>query len=312
MKKRKWFAEVTITVLLLLVILAAYLYLNAPAGQAGKVDVSVVVRGSDTERWIAFEQGARQAASDLGGILNFVTMSEGDDWQDQLAAMHRERENGAKGIVVVPDESYRMEEGVRALSEEITLVCAESALKSKRDIECVCADGYEMGRALAMQLMRKEYASGQVTLILEPDTRLIQKERMEGFAEAIEHAGWTLHTLSSDEEEGIAAALKGGGPVAALDAGILEEISDAAALADNKKVYGIGSTPKVVRALDMGTIRGIVFQNEYIMGYEALSCLLNRMGHVKTSYTSRVDHHEATDETLHLPENERLLYPLTQ
>lgn len=81
---------------------------------------------------------------------------------------------------------------------------------------------------------------------------------------------------------------------------------------DNLKVYGIGSSKQIVFALDQGLIEGIVFQNEFNMGYEAVDILVQKIRKGGASEPMEIDFHQAVGATLHEPENERLLYPLIQ
>ena len=77
-------------------------------------------------------------------------------------------------------------------------------------------------------------------------------------------------------------------------------------------LYGIGSSEKIVYELDRGVIKGIVFQNEFNMGYEAVEVLIQKIRGEKVSKMPEVDYHHASKETMHLKENERLLFPIIQ
>ena len=76
MTKKNWLAVGIIGGILLLLAVISYFYMTQRKIVQKRVNISVVVYGSTAERWVAFKQGVDQAASDFGGIVNFVVLTE--------------------------------------------------------------------------------------------------------------------------------------------------------------------------------------------------------------------------------------------
>lgn len=313
--KKRWVFEGMIVILLILIAVTTYAYIGTVEESAEKINVSVAVYGNNTERWLAFGQGTSQAASDMGAVVNFVTMSGFSEWEEQAELLKRERENGTQGIVVAVSDSLRMSSAVIEMAQMTPVVLAENSLEDNIGLTYVAADGYAMGWALGELVLKNEPDASEIWAVLMEQRRSSQTERLAGFLDAVENAGREVKTMENANEEDLRGLLqKGSGCVAAAleDAALEQLVSIETAETETAVIYGIGSTQKIVYALDRGKISGIVFQNEFNMGYEAMRCLLEQIGGKTAENVAEIDYHEVTQDTLHLPENERLLYPITQ
>lgn len=313
LSKDKGIVRILIILLLSLIGVTSYLYIAAAEDNKEKINVSVVVYGNSTERWIAFEQGVSQAAEDLGAVVDFVTMTSDSDWEEQSWLLKREKENGAAGIITAVVDSFQMGQEITGLVQEIPVVLVENSLEENETLSYISADDFGMGAALAEQILAEEKVT-EVWQLGPKKQRSSQIERLAGLKEAITDTGRQFFELEEPTDEAILDLLtKGQGCVViALEDTMLECLADFESDEIQTPIYGIGSTPKVVYALDRGKIAGIVFQNEFNMGYEAMRCLVEQINHKVPGNQAEIDYHSATQKTLHLPENERLLYPIAQ
>ena len=110
MTKKNWLAVGIIGGILLLLAVISYFYMTQRKIVQKRVNISVVVYGSTAERWVAFKQGVDQAASDFGGIVNFVVLTESGSSREQMEQIDRELENGAQGIAAAVMDSSGMAE----------------------------------------------------------------------------------------------------------------------------------------------------------------------------------------------------------
>ena len=280
-----------------------------------RVNISVVVYGSTAERWVAFKQGVDQAASDFGGIVNFVVLTESGSSREQMEQIDRELENGAQGIAAAVTDSSGMAEYIGSISNRVPVVLAENKVEGSQAVTCVEANAYEMGQALAHQAAEGTAKEVPVSIVLMGENKSSLKERLDGFRAGCADEGRKIEQNFYPSRDSMSRILESGKEniLVALDDLSLEMtekvIRDSEA---DIRLYGIGSSEQIVFALDQGYIEGIVFQNEYNMGYEVTDTLIQKIRKGVADEAMEIDFHQATGATLHNPENERLLYPIIQ
>lgn len=301
--------------ILVLLSVISYIYMDSAKTSQKRVNISVVVYGSTAERWTSFKQGADQAAADLDAAVDFVTMTGANDDGEQKEQMEKEIENGTEGMVVAVTDSRGMADYIAQTANVLPIVLVESGIYGNESLSCVAANAYEMGKELARQVTEGTGEGVPIYIVWAGENRNSQKERLAGFRAGCEEAGRTIvqsvypsresmeRVLESDEELALAA----------MDDLPLEmAVNVIGGSKENIKVYGIGSSEQIVFAVDQGLIEGIVFQNEFNMGYEAVDTLVQKIRKGGASEPMEIDFHQATGATLHEPENERLLYPIIQ
>ena len=314
MTKKNWLVVAGLTGMLILIAVMAYSYIVPTESTEKKADISVVVYNESAGRWTAFKQGVDQAATDLGAVVNFLTVDGIEEYQEQINLLEREVENGAQGLVIAPADSQRMEGYITRISEVTTVVLVESGVENSPVITCVSADANEMGAELAKQIVETEAKNKSVTLLQTDIKRTDQRERQDGFMDVMMEEGWTINRVKNPGEAAIKKLLKEEGQIlAALDDLMLETAAEAAEEEESKAwLYGIGSGERIAYSLDRGLIKGIVFQNDFNLGYEAVDMLIRKIRGGNAEAEFKIDYHYATKDTMHLPENERLLYPIIQ
>lgn len=300
---------------LVLLSVIAYIYMGSSKTSQRRVSISVVVYDSTAEKWTSFKQGVDQAASDLNSSVNFVLLTGTNDVEEQREQMEKEIENGTEGMVVAVTDSRGMADYISQTVNVLPIVLVESGIYGNESLPCVAANAYEMGKELARQVTEGTGEDVPIYVVQTGENRNSQKERLAGFRAGCEEAGRTIvqsiypsresmkRVLESEEEMALAA----------IDNLPLEmAVNVIGDSKENLKVYGIGSSEQIVFAVDQGLIEGIVFQNEFNMGYEAVDILIQKIRTGGASEPMEIDFHQATGATLHEPENERLLYPIIQ
>jgi ribose transport system substrate-binding protein len=315
MGKKSWMAMGIISGILILLMVVSYLYMDSMKITQRRVSISVVVYGSTSGKWTSFRQGVEQAATDMEATVEFLTMSGTNDSQEEEEQIEKELEEGAEGMVVAVADSQKMADVLTRTASVVPVVLAESKLDTEDTFICVEADAYAMGKELAAQIAEEEPDDISITVVQSGDERISQRERLAGFrAGCLEYGRKMVQVLTADSDA-LLELMESEEPVvvAALDDQSLEEMVQL--LADEQEqvsLYGIGSSEQIVAALDQGKIQGIVFQNEFNMGYEAVEALVQKIREGWTKDPAEIDYHRATEATLHEPENERLLYPIIQ
>ena len=137
-----------LTLIFLLVAVAislTYAYVNDTWKEDEKEKISVIVYGSNTDRWATLRQGLSQGADDFQVEINFVTTSSENNFKEQKRLIEREIENGADGIILAATSSSNMDETVKQIAEELPVVTIETDVESTSAITYISADNYSMG-----------------------------------------------------------------------------------------------------------------------------------------------------------------------
>lgn len=335
MKRRKYWIIIVIAALCLVIALMSYSYIIQGHQQQKKIAVSIIVHSDSAERWENFRQGIQQAAIDLNATINFITMSDDVSAGKQISLIRREWSNGTQGMIISAFDSEKIGETIAEVSAQIPVVMAETdvSVEVERKLEYISADNAVMGEKLAKLIMEAHNNQIPVYILKVNEQRSSIQEREQELAASLTANGYTIHYWQPGEGDFNLALLvqkmmkeSEPGVVAALDETTLEGVLDGAAgyrqteeAADDHstwkmQVYGIGSTSKIVYHLNQGNLEGIVFQDEYHMGYTSMVQLLSQIasGTDRGTAGKSIESYAAQRQTLHQPEMERLLYPIIQ
>lgn len=315
MTKKKWIILSFMIVVLILFVVTSYAYLSPQKNAEKKIQISVVVYHSSSGRWTAFKEGVDQAAADMGAVVNFTALDEGDGSEEQVSMIRREMENGSEGLVVAMADSRVMAEEMERISRETSVVLVESGLPGDETVSCVAADAYQMGAELAKQMLSREEEDVPVKVMTGEEERSSLSLRLQGFQDTMKAEGRNVEEIGAFDEEALMRLNSGTEPVALAVLDDRELENTAILLQDIKKgihLYGIGGSEKIVYALDREVISGIVIQNEFNMGYESVEMLIQKIRKEKVEEAQKIDCYQITKGTMHLKENERLLYPIIQ
>lgn len=302
-----------------LLFISTYLYINDTNKKEARARISVIVYGNNSDRWTTLKQGIDQAAEDLGAEVNFCLMSSENNAKEQTLLLKREIENGSKGIIIAVTDSRNMAKTVQEASLKVPVIMVETKADDVDDIIYISADNYSMGLNIgrSVYLNSKEY--NKVAVYVKKMQRSSVYERYQGFMDSFQYTkniitDWEL--AEDDDPAQYLMRMIREDPVdviVALDDMSLEEVIDAVQGASTSlDIYGIGSTSKIVHNLDYGVINSIVFQNEFNMGYLSLQELLGSIHHDGSVPDIEVEFRTVNRETMYLPKNQRLVFPIVQ
>ncbi len=281
--------------------------------------ISVILYGSDLDRWESLKQGADQAAEDYHAELTYVLMAEEYNEEAQLALIQREINNGADGILLAASSS-QMDLGTLQLPQnKYPIVCVESGVENEQT-SLISADNYAMGESLAQAVMEKENAIAKIAIIMDNQQRDSVKARYEGFCDKIVEKFDRLTFWSREEGENKAMLFvqreltqEAVDVVVAFDNSSLEAVIDAVLNLNKKvKIYGIANSDKAVYYLDHQKIRNLVYQDEFSLGYVGLECLLEGEQYGEDSLNAYLSYRIVDDVNLYLAENQRILFPFVK
>ncbi len=277
MKKSKYL--ITIVAMLILIV-ALFVEYNRADNENVLVEpkkISLIVYGDNQETWEDLKVGAYQSAKDFNAEINFVVMSNESNAKEQTALLEREIKNGAEGIIIAPVDSAKMVESIDKVLNKVPIVEIYNYVDSKNSIPIITADNYKMGATLANTLNNK-IGDKNILVIVDNIERNGINDRVQGFQDNIESDNieyWNINGLISsnlikklDEQKYDV--------VIAFDKFVLETIGEVIEKGNyNVDAYGMGNTTKIVDYLDRGIIDGIIFQNEFNVGYISVENILS-------------------------------------
>lgn len=302
-----------------LLFISTYLYINDTNREEANTRISVIVYGNNSNRWTTLKQGIDQAAEDFGAEVNFCLMSSENDAKEQTLLLEREIENGSKGIIIAVADSRNMTETVQKASLKVPVVMVETKADDVDDLIYISADNYSMGLNIGRSVYLNNKEDYRVAVYVKNMKRNSLYERYQGFMDSLQYTENTITDWKLEEDDDPAQYLQKmikEDPVdviVALDDISLEEVIDAVqSTSIPVDVYGIGSTSKIVHNLDYGVINSIVFQNEFNIGYLSLQELLRSIHNDDQVPEIEVEFRTVNRESMYLPKNQRLVFPIVQ
>lgn len=294
------------------IVLVGVLKPEAPKGFAEGEEFSVVLYGKSSERWLSFDQGMRQACNELGIPKPVIVLADTSGMEEQARLLQREIGNGTKGILVAAADSASLEGFWGDEKPKVPVVFVETGAGENHDV--VCADNAGMGRELAQRI--KADGVKEIYLLENNMQRQSVRERYNAFYEEAVQIGLEVAvriTGGSSTAVAIFAGQATHGALVAMDNETLEMAAEEIVPKSGTKLYGVGSSDKVVHFLDTGRIDGVCFENEFTIGYTATMLLAKQMG-IKNVQVPEgaIEYKYVHRKNIYTPEIERVLFPIAQ
>lgn len=270
-------------------------------------EISVILYHTENNGWESLQEGIKQAEEDFPVNINYVILREEADGEEQLEAIEREIENGAKGILLAVCDYKALRQPLKDKMFQIPIVAVESGLND--DVfPLISADNYTMGKCLGEEILKDFNDRDELTVALLDDgtKRDSVQQRKKGLADALDGKA---KLISLEEAEGIVVDAAVGLHKDALLAltGDGEE-----PVLKNVEVYGIGNTASTVAALDRGNIKKLVFQNEFNIGYLGVKALLGETDSALSVTTEKIDYYCVSRRELYGTPYEQVLFPIVE
>jgi ribose transport system substrate-binding protein len=318
-------------VMLGLVMVAGFLSCKKEkTGQAEKISVAVIPKGSTHEFWKSIHAGALKASKELNVEIIWKGPLKEDDREAQIKVVEDFISRGVSGMVLAPLDDTALREPVSNASRNgIPVVIIDSPVKSEDFISFVATDNYKGGRMAGEYLCKLLEGKGKVAMLRCQVGSASTMERERGWSDAMkecqgievvsdnQYGGVTTET-AYQAGENILSRLKAPDGSLALDGifcsnesttfGMLRALQEGG-WAGKVKFVGFDSSQRLIEALQNGQINGLVLQNPFQMGYLGVKTIVAYLN--KQPIEKRVDTGEtlATKENMDQPEIKELLAP---
>lgn len=312
---------------ILLVFVAAFLFLDRSRifekKRTDPYEISVVIRGKNTESWTTIRQGIDQAAKDLNCEISFVTLSSENNTEEQISLMQREILNGADAIVIAPVNSKDLEQPILRARKALPVIAMESTVDTIADLPSVSSDNFRLGGALARKLVNSGAARQKVAILRNSMDCSNVHQRYLGVLEELKSVRARIEywDIPDDPQEAYDTARgmlqnSGASTLIALDGATLEAAGRAERdlLRTGSKpvgIYGLGRTNTVVSLLENQVIQAIGVENEFNLGYLSIQSAVSRIGKAP-DHETKINYAIVGHDDMYTPENQRLLFPFVR
>lgn len=281
------------------------------------LEVSVLIRESDSTTWSNARQGMEQAASDFQVELRFLPLSEGNDLEQQQYTLAREISNGADGIIISPVESDTIAINIETISPNLPVVSLESPLGSSSVAPCISVDNYLLGETLALSILGDVPTGSTVLLVDSSPQSTGISARLDSALTLLQGVDYTLYVCTPTDHQTLEerlsqqVALRNPDAILTFEPTALETC--AALIQDQENaplLYGTGSTDLILSHLEQGDITMVIAQNEFAMGYLAVETLVNAIYSAPPSIITPMDFFLVRQENMYDTDYQKLLFPV--
>ena len=267
---------------------ALILLLIQSAGGGGAAEVyhvSVLRDAAESDRWKNLRAGMNQAALERNVDLRFIPRY--DEGAAQSEILRQEWEGGADGVIVLPTEDLTpvLKEAPDRLAVGIL---GPRTARGVGDC-CIAPDYAGMGRSLAEAAAEL----GSCTLYVEEGAGQTALELAQAVEAGLAGLGVPCERRTADPAD--LPPLPEHGALAAVEPELLEAIC--AVRGTRGRVFGVGTSDTLLRALEEGRVAAMVVQSDYDMGYLAVSQVTEQLTRGKTGDVT-LETYTATGENM--------------
>lgn len=275
---------------------------KAPA----RLRIAVIPKGTTHEFWKSVHAGAVKAARELDVDIVWKGPLREDDLKTQIDLMQSFTAQRVAAIALAPLNGKALVASVdAAVAAGVPVVIFDSALAGGKPLGFVATDNRAAGKLAGERMAKLLNERGKVLVLRYQEGSASTREREEGFLEAVrahsglevvsdnQYGGATTETaFSASESVLLAKSAASGGvdgvftPNESTTFGMLLAL-EKAKLAGKLKFIGFDAAEKLVKAVEAGSIDGLVLQDPFKMGYLAVK---NAVEHVRgKSVEARTD-----------------------
>jgi ribose transport system substrate-binding protein len=277
--------------LVLAVGIVAGFAIMAPLMAQTKPTIAIIVKDTTASYWQTVLAGARKAGQDFGGnVVELGTQSE-SDVTGQIGLLKTAVASAPAAIVIAPAESGALAGPIEEATKKVKVVGIESDAKAMTSV--LATDNVNVGRVAADALaaaITKTYGDteGNIVVITAMPGIAALDRRAEGFKAVLAAKYRALAIVADKVGDGKPATvanimkdliantadLRG---VFASDPAMTQVIGRAVAESksgDKINVIGVGTDEKLVKLLADDTIAGLVVEDPFRTGYDAVKTAL--------------------------------------
>lgn len=317
-------------VIVFLLLVAAFVFWQKefffPAGYQPSLQIAVVLPDNKLVQQSALREGMEQAAYDFNCELSFLAPLNPYDLTEQNELIQRALGNDPDGLILNPINLAEQEDQSAIPSKRTPLIMINSpttdpphgpvispdySVMAEQLVKRILLDLPQLERVHIIFSLEKDPTYEIKQFLLDAFSRLGVKSILLKFpdtrskASAIDELGRSLNSISSATD---AIITLDDDALNILATAITErEYSEAPPL-----VYAWNSISPGVDYLERGLVKVLVIDNQYTIGYVAVSQMAETLNKKETALEVNIDFALIDQDNLALIDNQHLLYPIVQ
>lgn len=285
-------------------------------------NISVIIDDTTDSTWQNYKKGMEQAAMEFNVDVSFITLYSEQNASEQLDFIKRETQAGAQAVVLAAVDSIEITNGLKNFNSLPHLVIIGTQLESEKVETSILSNGMEVGEKLGnliVEDLKKEEANLPIYVFPGNTKQTSTKERLQGLVQVFEEnqCNYYIEDVTQGEikEAMIEASNKTPQCVfVGLDTNLLSAMAEYQLNAkeeNERRVYGVGYTNFILSSLEKEQLSGIIVENDYLKGYLSIEAAVSFINHKQVESEVILDTFLITPKTVHDPEYEILLYPIS-
>ena len=224
-------------------------------------------------------KGLDRAARDYNIDLQVIALHSGMTTEQQRSSLERELEADTDAIIINLQQNPSLSEQLDLSSITVPVISLGTVWNGSSAIRSISTDDTEMGRMLANEMIHDGVTHCVIRASLD-NARIRMREA--GFVDVMQQQG-VDYTTEWDASSAAWSNLPSGVAVAALDEPALESL---VGMRKNGQhlLYGIGYTNALLSYLESGSIRRLIVEDDFAMGYLSLKSAVDAIENRNTEY----------------------------
>ncbi|MEF9939417.1 MAG: substrate-binding domain-containing protein [Clostridium sp.] len=282
--------------------------------------VSVIVEDSKDDYYVNLKKGMDQAGVEHNIDVNFITLYERNNSEQQKDMLIREIDAGAQAIILSPVDYIKMASVLENMTVDIPIIILNNEeLAGNKVMANVSMDYFAGGQKMADYISKEISSDAEVYLFTEGlqygSNRRLYDGLMSVLGERyrvnlIEKAFKSRYTEVMAER----VVRDSSAVVIALDTESLTEMAGIIELNQTEfggiALYGPGTNLKILRYMEDGIIKGVLTENMYDAGYLSMEEAVEAIDNKNIKETVRLDSFFLEKSDIKKKEFEKMLYPI--
>lgn len=287
--------------------------------------VTLIIENQDEDCWKGYIYGLKKAARAKDVYLDIVSTNSIDGSEEFRELIFKAISDGSDAIITQPTDDSELGDILKNAEKKVPVVLTHSNLGNgeKSSIPTVEGDNYACGKAIAREI-KKDFPGGlkgkKCGLLMGHSGTEAADKAYEGFSDEIKGSGLGIKWKLND------SSLRG----TSLEILKMQsEVDFVVCLSDYSLekaargfeermlkcslIYGIGNSESVCTGIDKGIIKCAVAQDEFAIGYRAMTKVIDILqGKDFSEKDEKVDYNLVRRDNLYDEENEAMFYYFMQ
>jgi ribose transport system substrate-binding protein len=285
-------------------------------------EIAVVPKSQSLVFWQNVRAGAESAARELKVRVLWNGPASEIDFAPQIEMVEEFIQRRVDGLAIAPNHGKALAPVVeRAMQRSIPVTIFDSGIETDQYVSYVSSDNYRGGVLGAERLARQLGEKGKVALLGVTAASVSTSEREKGFQDTLESRFPGIQLVAfeygmGDQARSLAAAEKILNSHQDLDGLFASNESSTLGAVQGVKesrrtgrvlIVGFDSSPTLIEDLRAGTLDSLVHQDPFMIGYEAVRTLYEKLSGRTPERRVTIDVYLVTRENLESPEIQNLI-----